>query len=64
MGRGGCKTWSAELKSTVDCVPHYADPKNVALLEKFGVLSEKEINARMEVLLENYAKTINIEALT
>ena len=52
------------FKSTVDCVPHYADPKNVALLEKFGVLSEKEINARMEVLLENYAKTINIEALT
>ena len=52
------------FRSTVDCVPHYADPKNIALLEKFGVLSEKEIKARMEVLLENYAKTINIEALT
>lgn len=71
-GNGYSQEWVEEaarrglpnFKSTVDCVPHYADPKNVALLEKFGVLSEKEINARMEVLLENYAKTINIEALT
>ncbi len=71
-GNGYSDEWVAEaekrglpnFRSTVDCVPHYADPKNVALLEKFGVLSEKEIKARMEVLLENYAKTINIEALT
>ncbi len=71
-GNGYSDEWVAEaekrglpnFKSTVDCVPHYADPKNIALLEKFGVLSEKEIKARMEVLLENYAKTINIEALT
>ena len=71
-GNGYSDEWVVEaekrglpnFKSTVDCVPHYADPKNIALLEKFGVLSEKEIKARMEVLLENYAKTINIEALT
>ena len=71
-GNGYSDEWVVEaekrglpnFKSTVDCVPHYADSKNVALLEKFGVLSEKEIKARMEVLLENYAKTINIEALT
>ena len=71
-GNGYSDEWVAEaekrglpnFRSTVDCVPHYADSKNVALLEKFGVLSEKEIKARMEVLLENYAKTINIEALT
>ena len=71
-GNGYSDEWVAEaekrglpnFRSTVDCVPHYADAKNVALLEKFGVLSEKEIKARMEVLLENYAKTINIEALT
>ena len=71
-GDGYSDEWVAEaekrglpnFRSTVDCVPHYADPKNIALLEKFGVLSEKEIKARMEVLLENYAKTINIEALT
>lgn len=71
-GNGYSDEWVVEaekrglpnFKSTVDCVPHYADPKNIALLEKFGVLSGKEIKARMEVLLENYAKTINIEALT
>ena len=71
-GNGYSDEWVVEaekrglpnFKSTVDCVPHYAYPKNIALLEKFGVLSEKEIKARMEVLLENYAKTINIEALT
>lgn len=71
-GNGYSDEWVAEaekrglpnFRSTIDCVPHYADPKNIALLEKFGVLSEKEIKARMEVLLENYAKTINIEALT
>ena len=71
-GNGYSDEWVAEaekrglpnFRSTVDCVPHYADPKNIALLEKFGVLSEKEIKARMEGLLENYAKTINIEALT
>ena len=71
-GNGYSDEWVAEaekrglpnFRSTVDCVPHYADAKNVALLQKFGVLSEKEIKARMEVLLENYAKTINIEALT
>ena len=71
-GNGYSDEWVAEaekrglpnFRSTVDCVPHYADPKNIALLEKFGVPSEKEIKARMEVLLENYAKTINIEALT
>ena len=71
-GNGYSDEWVAEaekrglpnFRSTVDCVPHYADPKNIALLEKFGVLSENEIKARMEGLLENYAKTINIEALT
>lgn len=71
-GNGYSDEWVVEaekrglpnFRSTVDCVPHYADAKNVALLQKFGVLSEKEIKARMEVLLENYAKTINIEALT
>lgn len=71
-GNGYSQEWVEEAakrglpnyKSTVDCVPHYSDPKNVALLEKFGVLSKAEIDARVEILLDNYAKTINIEALT
>lgn len=52
------------LKSTVDCVPHMSDEKNVALLSGLGVLSKAEIDARVEILLDNYAKTVNIEALT
>ncbi len=71
-GNGYSQEWVEEAekrglpnyKSTVDCVPHYADAKNVALFEKFGVLSKAEIDARAEIQLENYAKTINIEALT
>lgn len=71
-GNGYSDEWVVEAekrglpnyKSTVDCVPHYADEKNVQLLEKFGVLSKGEIDARVEILLENYSKTINIESLT
>ena len=51
-------------KTTADCVPHYADEKNVKLFEKFGIFSKAEIEARVEILLESYSKTINIEALT
>ncbi len=52
------------LKSTVDAIPCLTAPKNVALFKKFGVYSEIELHARQEILLENYSKTINIEALT
>ena len=52
------------LKSTVDALPHYVDAKNVALFEKHGVLSESEMHSRMEILLENYANIVHIEALT
>ncbi len=50
--------------STVDCMPHYCDEKNVAILEKFGVLSRDEIKARTEIHLEKYSKTRRIEART
>jgi glutamine synthetase len=50
--------------STVDCLPHYTDEKNVKMFEKFKVYTPKEIEARTEILLENYGKVINIEALT
>ncbi len=52
------------LKSTVDALPRFLDPKNVKLLEKHAVLNRGEIASRMEILLEAYSKTINIEALT
>ena len=52
------------LESTPDALLHYPDGKNVALFESHNVLSESEINSRGEILLENYAKTVHIEALT
>ena len=52
------------LKSTVDAIPCLTAQKNVDLFKKFGVYSEVELHAREEILLENYSKVINIEALT
>lgn len=52
------------LKSTVECIPTFISDKNVAVFVKHGVLSKSEIESRYEILLENYVKTINIEALT
>ena len=52
------------LKSTPDAVAHMLDKKNVDLFTSHKVYSETELSARHEVLLENYCKIINIEALT
>lgn len=52
------------LVSTVDALPHYTDEKYVSMFEKFKVYSKTEIESRKEILLENYSKVINIEALT
>ena len=53
-----------ELKSTVDALPHFLDEKNVKVFTKHKVFTEVEMHSRTEILLENYSKTINIEALT
>ncbi len=50
------------LSNTVDAISAIAAEKNLALLEKFGVLSRSESLARYEIMLENYTKLINIEA--
>ena len=50
--------------STVDVLPHYLDEKNVKMFEKFKVYTKTEVNSRYEILLDNYSKIINIEALT
>ena len=52
------------LKSTPDCLPHFLDEKNVALFAAHKVFSKAEMESRCEIMLENYAKLINIEALT
>lgn len=71
-GNGYNESWVEEAKrrglpnyvSTVDAVEHYNDEKNVKLFEEFKVLSRTEVESRREILLENYSKIINIEALT
>jgi len=52
------------LKSTPECVPYLTHDKNINLLTSHKVLRISEINARYEIMLENYCKVINIEALT
>lgn len=54
----------ANLRSTPEAVKEFIAPKNVALFVKHGVLTETEIQARYEIQLENYVKTLHIEALT
>ncbi len=51
-------------RSTPEAIPHFADPKNIEVFEKHGVYTETEIHSRVEILLEEYVKIINIEALT
>ncbi len=54
----------SNYKSTPEAIPHFADEKNVLLFQKHGIYTEREIHSRCEILLENYCKTVNIEALT
>ncbi len=71
-GNNYSKEWEKEakkrglsnLKSTVDALPRYIDKNNIELFEKHRVLSEGEIHSRMEILLENYANIIHLEAIT
>ena len=52
------------LKSTPEATPTYLAPKNVELFSKYNVYSETELKSRVEILLDEYCKTLNIEALT
>ena len=71
-GNGYDASWVTEaekrglsnLCSTPEALPHYTDDKNVALFERHGVYTRAEMNSRQEIQLEEYAKTISIEALT
>ncbi len=54
----------ANCPTTVDALAHYLDEKNVRLFTKHKIFTEQELRSRYEILLENYCKTINIEALT
>jgi len=71
-GNNYSEEWVAEaerrglpnLKSTVDAIPVLVEEKNIKVLEKHGVLNRAEVHSRYEICLENYIKTIRIEALT
>ena len=52
------------LKTTIDALPYYTSEKNIKLFTKHKIFTEHEMRSRGEILLENYCKTINIEALT
>ena len=51
-------------RTTPDCMPHLLDKKNVEMLTAHGVYSEEELQSRCEIMLENYCKTVVIEANT
>ncbi len=52
------------IGNTVLAIKEIKAEKNKLVFEKMGVLNEKEIESRYEILLDNYTKTINVEALT
>ena len=52
------------LKTTADAMPHLLDPKNVKMLTAHRVFSEAELHSRCEIMLENYCKSVVIEANT
>ena len=71
-GDGYSDAWKVEaekrgllnLRTTVDALPHFVDEKNIKLFTKHHVFSEVEMRSRCDILLENYSKVTNIEALT
>ncbi len=71
-GNGYTEEWAQEaerrgllnLKTTVDALPYYIKPENVALFERHGIFTEPEMYSRYEILMENYCKVLNIEGLT
>ena len=71
-GNGYDDAWIAEaekrgllnLKTTADCMPKICDKKNVDMLTAHGIFTEAEIYSRCDIMLENYNKSVNIEAVT
>ena len=52
------------LRTTPDAMPAMIADKNVKMLTAHKIFSPAELHSRYEILLENYSKTVNIEALT
>lgn len=72
-GNGYDDTWIKEAtekrgllnyRTTPDCMPHLLDEKNVRMLTSHKIFSEAELKSRCEIMLDNYCKTVLIEANT
>lgn len=72
-GNGYDESWIEEAttkrgllnyRTTVDCMPHLLDEKNVRMLTEHKVFSKAELKSRCDIMLENYCKTVLIEANT
>jgi glutamine synthetase len=70
-GDGYSAAWHAEaakrgllnMKTAVDSLPMLDAPEVKALFAKYNVLSERELKSRLDIYLEQYCKTVNVEAL-
>ncbi|MDO4478925.1 MAG: glutamine synthetase III [Lachnospiraceae bacterium] len=72
-GNGYDDAWIREMtenrgllnyRTTADCMPHLMDEKNVKMLTSLGIFTEDELRSRRDIMLENYCKTVTIEANT
>ena len=71
-GNGYSKEWEDEaarrglsnIRKAVDAFPAFVTPQSVELFTRHAVMSEAELSSRVEIMYENYAKVVNIEALT
>ena len=71
-GNGYTDEWVAEaerrglwnLKSTPEALSHFLDEKNVKLFTDHHILSPEEMNARHDIILENYSKALQLEGRT
>ena len=72
-GNGYDESWIREAtqkrgllnyRTTADCMPHLLDEKNVTMLTALGVFTIDELRSRRDIMLENYCKSVVIEANT
>ncbi len=72
-GNGYDESWITEAtekrgllnyRTTADCLPHLLDEKNVTMLTSLGVFTVDELKSRRDIMLENYCKSVTIEANT
>lgn len=69
-GNGYAEAWQVEaeqrglknLRTTVDALPELVSPESIKLFERYSIFSERELNSRLEIALEQYVMSIGVEA--